>query len=272
MLQFLPLMKLLARAEPAALAEWLRQTPPRGLLGALCLAITGGCAAYGFSIGLWRAPQQGLFVAVKMPCLIFLTILINGLLNGMLAALLGSGLSFRQTLRSCLMSFALFGLIVGSLSPIAIAMTLDAPPPGAPEATRWYRMLLLTHTAIIALAGFISNHKLLGMLRVFAGSREAAWRVLIAWLAGNLFVGAQLSYNLRPFFGNPDLPIQFVRPDPFDGSFYESVWSIVSGSLREASLNTGSLLQVAVMIALIVFLIGRRIRALKASLPKVDNP
>ena len=115
-------LKTLARAEPGTLAAWLRQPVTLRLVTPLLLSIGIGCAAYGFSIGLWRAPLQGVFVAVKMPCLIFLTLLVNGFLNGMLAVLLGSGLSFRQTFIACLMSFAIFGLIVGSLSPLAIAM------------------------------------------------------------------------------------------------------------------------------------------------------
>jgi hypothetical protein len=234
-------LNVLARAEPGVLAEWLRQPMGRALLTPLLLIIGIGCAAYGFSIGIWRAPLQGVFVAVKMPCLILLTLMVNGFLNGVLAALLGSGLSFRQTLLACLMSFAIFALIVGSLSPIAVAMALDAPPPGTAEAARWYRVNLLTHTAIIAFAGIIANYKLLRLLQNFAGSRAAGWRVLLAWLAGNLFVGAQLSYNLRPFFGNPKLPVQFVRPDPFDGNFYEAVWKLILDSLPRDEMALGVL-------------------------------
>lgn len=221
----------LARGEPTTLTAELQKPAAWQSLSPLLMAIVGGCAAYGFAIGLWRAPLQGLFVAVKMPLLIFLTLTVNGLLNGMLGLLLGSGLSFRQTLQACLMSFAIFSLIVGSLSPIAIAMVLDAPPPDAPEASAWYRAILLTHTAIIAFAGIVANHKLLRLLQVFSGSESAGWRTFLAWLAGNLFVGAQLSYNLRPFFGNPQLPIQFLRPHPFEGSFYEAVWSLTVASL-----------------------------------------
>jgi hypothetical protein len=195
----------------------------------LCLGL--GCGAYGLTIGLWRAPLQGLYVAIKMPALVALTLTVNGLINGMLAVLLNSGLSFRQTLKAQLMSFATFGLIVGSLSPIVMAMVLDAPPADSAEASGWYAGFLLTHTFIIAFAGVVANHKLLRLLQAFSGSRRAGWATLMAWLAGNLFVGAQLSYNLRPFFGNPELPVQFLRPNPFDGSFYESVWQLSLGSL-----------------------------------------
>lgn len=224
-------LQTLAHAEPHRLQEWLHRSAARQSSSRLALVILAGCAAYGFSIGLWRSPLQGCYVAVKMPLLVFLTVGANGMLNGMLALLLGSGLSFRQTLTACLMSFALFALIVGSLSPLAVAMVLDSPPPGTAGAGRWYSVLLLTHTAIIAFAGVVANHKLLRLLQTFAGSTAAGWRVLLAWLAGNLFVGAQLSYNLRPFFGNPKLPVQFLRDTPFEGNFYEAVWRMLAGLL-----------------------------------------
>lgn len=226
-------IKTLVQGDPVVLAIGVKEPNDRLASQFLVLAIIVGCAAYGFAIGLWRAPLQGVFVAIKMPALIFLTLLVNGLINGMLGLLLGSGMSFRQTLRACLMSFAIFSLIVGSLSPIAIAVVLDAPRPGTPGAADWYRAILLTHTAIIAFAGIVANHKLLRLIQTFSGNTATGWRTLIAWLAGNLFVGAQLSYNLRPFFGNPDLPIQFLRPDPFDGSFYESVGRLVLASIPQ---------------------------------------
>ncbi len=223
----------LARGETAGLVRWLGEKSLAAMLP-LVGGIILGCGLYGFAIGLGRAPLMAVYVAVKMPLLIFLTLAVNGLINGMFGSLLGSGMSFRQTMQACLMSFALFALIVGSLSPVMIAMALDRPPDGEEELAGWYRLFLLTNTAVIAFAGVIANHKLLRLIEAFSGSRAAALRTLVAWLAGNLFVGAQLSYNLRPFFGNPSLPIELLRPDPFEGTFYEAVWSMTFASLSEA--------------------------------------
>ncbi|TDU80852.1 hypothetical protein EI77_00150 [Prosthecobacter fusiformis] len=250
-------LKLLIKGDPVTLAGWLRQESMWKNLVPMIVGIVMGCAAYGFAIGLWRAPLQGLFVAVKMPCLIFLTLMVNGLINGMLGLLLGSGMSFRQTLMACLMSFATFSLIVGSLSPIAMAVVLDAPRPGEAGADDWYRAILLTHTAIIAFAGVVANHKLLRLIQVFSGSRSTGWRTLLAWLAGNLFVGAQLSYNFRPFFGNPALPIQFLRPNPFDGSFYESVWSLSRASLPSTLDRLDAIPFLMLFVGLFIFIAGR---------------
>lgn len=223
-------LKTLLRGESQALAAMLNQSSARLLVRDLFGTIIIGCGLYGASIGLWRAPLMAVYVGIKMPMLVLLTLLVNGLINGMLAQVLGSGLSFRQTMQACLMCFASFALIVGSLSPLIIAFVLDAPPPDTAAGDAWYRMFLLTHTALIAFAGIVANHKLLRLLQSFAGSDIIGRRTLIAWLAGNLFVGAQLSYTLRPFFGSPRIEVQFLRDQPFEGNFYLVIWNL----LREA--------------------------------------
>ncbi len=241
----------LARGETVTLSRWLGEGS-RGGMVTLVLGIMLGCGLYGFSLGLGRAPLMACYVAVKMPLLIFLTLGVNGLINGMFGALLGSGMSFRQTLRACLMSFALFALIVGSLAPVVACMALDRPADGDPALESWYPVFLLTNTAVIAFAGIVANRKLLRLIEAYSGSRAAAWRTLLAWLAGNLFVGAQLSYNLRPFFGNPTLPVAFVRPDPFNGTFYEIIWRMMVDALPEDPGERAA--EVVAHVAMILFL------------------
>lgn len=260
-------LRLLARGEPEGLAEWLRQPVTRDSMVSLVVAIIIGCALYGFGLGLWRAPLQGVFVAIKMPLLIFLTLLVNGLINGMLGQLLGSGMSFRQTIVACLMSFAIFSLIVGSFSPLIIAWVLDSPPPGTEAGRDWYRIFLLGNTVIIAFAGIVANHKLLRLIQVFSGDAATGWRTLIAWLAGNLFVGAQLSYILRPFFGNPELPVQFLRDHPLEGNFYEAVWSMLQAA-SGADIDSASFWFAMIFIAALILSIARQIYK---ELPRSDS-
>jgi hypothetical protein len=163
--------------------------------------------------------MHAVYVAVKMPLLVLSTLVITGALNGMLAQVLGSGLSFAQSLKASLMCFALFSLIVGALSPVVIFMVLQAPSPLTQSGAEWYRGFLLANTVLIAFAGIVANARLLSTLHAFAQDAVVAWNTLVAWLLGNLFVGAQLSYNLRPFFSNPDYVVEFLRPEPFDGTF-----------------------------------------------------
>lgn len=199
-------------------------------VGVWLMVVGVGGASYGASIGMWRAPEQAGWVALKMPVLIGLTLGMNGVFNGMMAAVLGTGLGFRQTMVAIGQSFAVFALVVGGLGPVAAFFTLALPGGADPGGEQAYRGLLLAHTGVIALGGIFANLRLLGQLERTCG-RWAGRRVLVAWLAGNLFVGAQLSYALRPFFGNPELPVQFLRPNPFEGNFYEAIWRLSRRSL-----------------------------------------
>lgn len=230
--QALLALPALCRGRVEPLREWLEQ-PTAARLAAGTAAIVLGGTAYGFTLGLWRAPLMGGYVAFKLPLLIGLTLLTNGLINGMLAQVLGSGLSFRQTLMALLMSFATFALITGALSPVTFALVLNAPGPGEPGGAAAYRTILLTHVVIIAFAGVTAHQRFLPVLRAVSASPSAARFVFTAWLAGNLLVGAQLSWNLRPFFGQPGRPVQFLRSDWNHSSFYESVWHNLSHLLTE---------------------------------------
>ena len=94
---------------------------------------------------------------------------------------------------------------------------------------------MLMHVSVIAFAGIAGNLRLLQLLRHFsAGNRAVALRVLFAWLAGNLFLGSQLSWILRPFIGSPGLAVEFLRKDAFRGNFYETLFQSL---LRVLTIN-----------------------------------
>src|SRR5262245_37689940 len=58
--------------------------------------IVVGGALFGAAVGCWRAPLQAFYTGVKLPLILLLTTVGNGLLNGMLAPLLGVSLTMRQ--------------------------------------------------------------------------------------------------------------------------------------------------------------------------------
>jgi hypothetical protein len=190
--------------------------------------IAVGAGLYGAAMGWWRAPEQALFVAVKFPLIILLTTLGNALLNAMLAPLLGLNLTVRQSLHAVLMSFTISAAILGAFAPLIAFMLWNAPPLTEPSlsARTTYSCIQLAHVTIIAFAGVAGNARLFQLLqRLAGGDRGAAQRVLFAWLAGNLFLGSQLSWILRPFLGSPHLPVQFFRTDAMAGGFFESVFA-----------------------------------------------
>lgn len=214
----------LLSGEPVALAEWTGRVQSHRLALHL-MAIVAGTGLYGAAMGWWRSPMQGLFVGIKFPLIILLTTLGNALLNAMLAPLLGLNISLRQSLLAVLMSFAITGAILGGFSPLMAFVVWNAPPmtPDV-KSTTAYAMVKLLHVVVIAFAGIAGNARLLQLLNQLAGNRSVARRVLVAWLAVNLFLGSQLTWIARPFIGAPQLPVVFLREGALHGNFYENVF------------------------------------------------
>ena len=178
-------------------------------------------------MGSWREAQQAFYTGIKLPLVILLTTLGNGLLNGMLAPLLGLSLGFRQSLMAVLMSFAITAIILGALSPLTAFIVWNTPP--LTTMTRLssveYGFLQLTLVVCIAFAGVMGNRALVPWLREWSGSARTTRRVLLAWLTANLLLGSQICWVLRPFIWDPSRPVEFVGPEYFRGSFYETIFN-----------------------------------------------
>jgi len=188
------------------------------------LIIIFGAGIYGFTVGIWRAPLQSAYTAIKFPLMIRLTCAGNAVINGMLAQILGSGLSFKQTSLAILMSFAIAAIILAGFAPITLFVWFNAPALASADAILGHSLMLLTHVFVIAFAGVAANQRLLRLLETMSGHVRTGRTVFFSCVAGNLFLGAQLAWNLRPFIGSPKLAVQFLRDDPVRGNFYEAVW------------------------------------------------
>ncbi len=216
---------VLLRGETQFLRAW-SDTWSRDRLALSSVVIVIGAGLYGAAMGCWRAPLAAWFVAIKLPLIILLTAVGNALLNAMLAPLLGLNLRFRQSFLAILTSFTILSAILGAFSPLLFFVVWNSPPMTGNSA-QWgwiYSFNQVIHVIVISFAGIVANLRLVQLLRELSGNPAIARRVLIAWLAGNLFLGSQLSWILRPFIGSPDLPVEFVRPTAFQGNFYETVF------------------------------------------------
>src|SRR5207245_3256273 len=125
-----------------------------------------------------------------------------------------------------LISFAIASLSVAALSPIALFLVWNTPPLSA--ATRLsspeYGLLQLALVLFIAFAGVTGNARLLPLLRQWTAKAGVARKVLLAWLAVNLFLGSQICWVLRPFIWDPAGQVRFIGCEYFHGSFYETVF------------------------------------------------
>lgn len=183
-----------------------------------------GTAVYGSTIGLWRGALQALYVSIKFPVLIIITTFFNSLMNWFISLMIGANFSFIRTLKYQFISFAIASIILLSLTPISLFFLYNAPSLSG-EALMGNSIITLLHVLLIAIAGIIANLKLYSLLQSHLNNKTLARNVLIAWLVGNMILGCQMSWVLRPFIGSPNLEIQFLRSKPLEGNFYIDVYN-----------------------------------------------
>lgn len=215
----------LLRGEPGPIQSWMaRWSAARLILYGAVIVV--GTAAFGGAVGMWRDVTQACYTAVKSPLILLLTALGNGLLNGMLAPLLGVNITFRQSLLAIFMSFTIGAAVLGACSPLMYFVVWNTPPldTQAAGAATTHSMMFVALVVFMAIAGIAGNVRLWQWLRELSGSRTSAGRTLAAWLAGNLLLGSQLTWVLRPFVGSPSLPVEFLRPNAFEGNLFEALF------------------------------------------------
>jgi hypothetical protein len=204
-----------------------------GLIGARALVVTiAGGAIYGFAFGLWRAPEQALYSAIKLPLLLLAVVAASAVINGVLALLLRSGIGVLKGAVAILLSFSVAVLLLAGLTPVALLFVLSVPGPEsaiAPaEIHRTAELVLFFHIVVVGACGLAGNVRLYQLLRQLAPTRAIALRVLMTWILVDGIVGSQLSWILRPFLCKPHLPPEFIRERALDGNFFEEIFRIVS--------------------------------------------
>jgi hypothetical protein len=219
-------MVSLCRGDPELLCDWLEKDKSHKIYSCLFWTLIGS-SVYGSTIGIWRAPLQAAYVALKFPLLIVLVTTGNALINGMLAQLYGAKITFRQSYLSVLMSFATLSIIFLSLSPISYFLIYSSDPMGSEGAVTAHSIIILFNVFVISFSGIISNVNLYRLLQRVTDSAIKSKQIIFSWLAVNLLLGGQLSWILRPFFGTPKVPVQFIRDDALDGNFFEKVFELI---------------------------------------------
>jgi hypothetical protein len=141
--------------------------------------------------------------------------------------LLGTNISFRQSLLAVLISFTIAAAVLGACSPLIYFIIWNAPAFSSQnqETTLTvHSFIFVAFVAAMAAAGIAGNLRLFQLLKQLSGSDSVARRTLFGWLVGNLLLGSQLAWILRPFVGAPHLPVEFLRETAFEGNFFESLF------------------------------------------------
>ncbi len=178
-------------------------------------------AIYGGIIGAYHSWMQALSSAIKLPALYLITLLICIPTLYFANVIFGSKRTFAQHLALVLTAVSVTSVLLFSFAPITLFFLLT---------TNNYQFLILLNVFIFALTGFIGISSLYQatslVLEQDNESSKTRQKILQFWLFLYAFVGSQLGWTLRPFFGTPDSVFQLFRER--EGNFYLSVIQAIS--------------------------------------------
>lgn len=180
-------------------------------------------AIYGGIIGAFNSPLQILSSAIKLPALYLITLLICLPTLYIFNALFGSKQTIAQNFALLLTSVTVIAVLLLGFAPVTVFFLITVQD---------YQFFLLLNVAIFTLTGIIGVSFLYQVMKPISDSESSEGakvraNILRFWLGLYGFVGSQLGWTLRPFFGDPNQPFQLFRER--DGNFFLGVWN----SIRE---------------------------------------
>ena len=181
-------------------------------------------ALYGLIIGSIHGWLQMLSSAFKLPALYLLTLLICLPTLYFLDIIFGSKRTFGQYVALLLASMSMISVMLFGFAPVTLFFRLSMND---------YHFFLLLNIAVFGLTGVIGIkffHKaMVALIDPESESLQNRHKLIRAWLILYGFVGSQLGWTLRPFFGTPDRPFALFRE--IESNFYIEVVKIIGNVL-----------------------------------------
>lgn len=172
-------------------------------------------ALYGAAMGIPNGWEQAISSTIKLPLLFLLTLLICLPTLYFFNLLYGSQLTFQQTVALIMAAVTITAVVTLSFTSIVLFFWISAPDQ--------YTLLILLNTSVLAISSWWGLAFLRqGMHYVQQGAPQVRQGpILTIWLLIYAFVGTQMAWTLRPFFGVPGEPFVILRGG--EGTFYESL-------------------------------------------------
>ena len=184
-------------------------------------------AAYGAIVGSFHSPLQALSSAIKLPALYLITLMVCLPALYIFNAQFGSRKTIAQHLAYILSAASVIALLLFAFAPITLFFVITITP------VQDYSFYLLLNVAIFVITGIFGVSFLYQAmnpqmdLKTDPNIRLRA-TILKFWLGLYGFVGSQLGWTLRPFFGSPG---QFELFRPREGNFFIGVWNAIVNML-----------------------------------------
>ena len=176
-------------------------------------------ALYGAVMGSSHSLWQALSSAVKLPVMFLATLFICAPTLYFFNVLFGSNQSISQNVALILTAITVTAVLLLSFAPITLFFLLT---------TSQYQFFKLLNVAIFSVSGIMGIIFLAQGMRIVSrdsltGNSSSRQMVLRLWMFLYAFVGSQLAWTIRPFFGAPELPFELFRQ--LGGNFYTNIFA-----------------------------------------------
>lgn len=225
------------------------------LTGQMLSSATLSLACYGFAMGIWDGnPLQAIASAIKLPILFLLTLAICLPTLYLFNLVFGSKLTVRQALALVMVAITVTAVLTLAFAPITLFFLLTARDY---EFFKLLNVAVLTLTGAVGLSFLVGGMRRLNMLTqpvaepATSGNaqQQGSLATLAAaeqtedsakqahqtaqqpptvnmalvwiWIVLYGFVGTQLAWTLRPYFGDPGKSFAIFRS--LEGNFYVNV-------------------------------------------------
>ncbi|OKH31650.1 actin-binding WH2 domain-containing protein [Calothrix sp. HK-06] len=179
-------------------------------------------AIYGAIIGSSHSFAQALSGAIKLPAFYLLTLIICFPTLFFFNVLFGSRSSVQQHFVVLMTAISVISVLLFSFAPVTLFFLITAP--------KAYQFFKLLNVAIFGITGFFGIKFLYEGMQLLSELDEVGKKtrtsILRSWLLLYGFIGMQLGWFLRPFFGSPDTKFEMFRA--VQGNFYLDIVAAMS--------------------------------------------
>ncbi|MEH2284340.1 MAG: actin-binding WH2 domain-containing protein [Nostoc sp.] len=179
-------------------------------------------AIYGAIIGASHSWAQALSGAIKLPAFYLITLIICFPTLFFFNVLFGSRSSIQQHFVVLLTSVSVISVLLFSLAPVTLFFLITTPDS--------YQFFKLLNVFIFGITGIFGVKFLYEGMQLLSQQDEVGKKtrttILRSWLLLYAFVGMQLGWFLRPFFGAPDSKFELFRA--VKGNFYLDIVTAIS--------------------------------------------
>lgn len=191
----------------------------------LSLLVTCVCsfAIYGFIMGLSNSIMQSFSSMVKLPLLYLATTGICFPTFFIFYSLFGAKTTLSKCIAYMLTSICVMGVILLAFAPVTLFFLLTS------KNYTFFKLLNVLFFSVSGIVGISFFYKMIIAVDSkdsnssdgASSAHGARNKILFFWLILYAFVGTQLAWTLRPFFGAPNMPFELIRK--LGGNFYVDV-------------------------------------------------